>query len=90
MRSSNSSPLSLTRVAAATLAAVVLLSACGKKDQPAQGAPAGGQAVETRGRSRYASARAARSPAAAEIARRKTVSQTKMSPHAANSKPVKL
>jgi len=44
MRSSNSSPLSLTRVAAATLAAVVLLSACGKKDQPAQGAPAGGQA----------------------------------------------
>lgn len=44
MRSSNSSSLSLTRVAAATLAAVVLLSACGKKDAPAQGAPAGGQA----------------------------------------------
>lgn len=43
MRSSNSSSLSLTRVAAATLAAVVLLSACGKKDAPAQGAAAGGQ-----------------------------------------------
>ncbi|MGF6273730.1 membrane fusion protein (multidrug efflux system) [Massilia sp. UYP11] len=44
MRSAHSSSLSLTRVAAATLAAVVLLSACGKKDEPAKaGAPAGQQ-----------------------------------------------
>jgi len=36
--------MSLTRVAAATMAAVVLLSACGKKDEPAKaGAPAGQQ-----------------------------------------------
>ncbi|WP_229410135.1 efflux RND transporter periplasmic adaptor subunit [Massilia timonae] len=36
--------MSLTRVAAATMAAVVLLSACGKKDDPAKaGAPAGQQ-----------------------------------------------
>jgi len=44
MRSANSSSLSLTRVAAATMAAVVLLSACGKKDESAKaGAPAGQQ-----------------------------------------------
>ncbi|WP_273027743.1 efflux RND transporter periplasmic adaptor subunit [Massilia timonae] len=44
MRSANSSSMSLTRVAAATMAAVVLLSACGKKDDPAKaGAPAGQQ-----------------------------------------------
>lgn len=44
MRSANSSSMSLTRVAAATMAAVVLLSACGKKDEaPKAGAPAGQQ-----------------------------------------------
>ena len=42
MRSHHSS-LSLTRIAAATLVAVTLLSACGKKDAPAAGgAPGGG------------------------------------------------
>jgi len=41
MRSDHSS-LSLTRIAAATLVAVTLLSACGKKDAPAAGAPGGG------------------------------------------------
>ncbi|WP_137171688.1 efflux RND transporter periplasmic adaptor subunit [Massilia sp. HP4] len=42
MRSANSSSMSLTRVAAATMAALVLLSACGKKDAaPAGGAPGG-------------------------------------------------
>lgn len=44
MRPANSSSPSLTRVAAATMAALVLLSACGKKDDPAKaGAPAGQQ-----------------------------------------------
>lgn len=44
MRPAKSSSMSLTRVAAATMAAVVLLSACGKKDEPAKsGAPAGQQ-----------------------------------------------
>ncbi|MCD2515721.1 efflux RND transporter periplasmic adaptor subunit [Massilia sp. G4R7] len=41
MRSDHSS-LSLTRIAAATVVAVTLLSACGKKDAPAAGAPGGG------------------------------------------------
>lgn len=42
MRSANSSSLSMTRVAAATLAALVLLSACGKKDAaPGAGGPGG-------------------------------------------------
>lgn len=41
MRSANSSSMSLTRVAAATMAAVVLLSACGKKEEKPAGA--GGQ-----------------------------------------------
>ena len=45
MRPANSSFPSLTRVAAATMAALVLLSACGKKDDTAKGgAPAGQQA----------------------------------------------
>lgn len=43
MRPANSSSPSLTRVAAATVAALVLLSACGKKDDPKAGAPAGQQ-----------------------------------------------
>ena len=44
MRPANSSFPSLTRVAAATMAALVLLSACGKKDEAAKGgAPAGQQ-----------------------------------------------
>lgn len=43
MRSANSSSMSLTRVAAATMAALVLLSACGKKDEAPAGAPPGGQ-----------------------------------------------
>lgn len=43
MRSANSSSPSLTRVAAATLAALVLLSACGKKDQAPAGAAPGGK-----------------------------------------------
>jgi len=44
MRPANSSFPSLTKVAAATIAALVLLSACGKKDEPAKGgAPAGQQ-----------------------------------------------
>ncbi|WP_312519266.1 efflux RND transporter periplasmic adaptor subunit [Massilia sp.] len=44
MRPANSSSPSLTRVAAATMAALVLLSACGKKDEAAKGgAPAGQQ-----------------------------------------------
>lgn len=43
MRSANSSSPSLTRVAAATLAALVLLTACGKKDQAPAGAAPGGQ-----------------------------------------------
>ncbi|MBD8528877.1 MULTISPECIES: efflux RND transporter periplasmic adaptor subunit [unclassified Massilia] len=42
MRSAHSSPLSLTRIAACTLMAVTLLSACGKKDA-AQAPGAGGQ-----------------------------------------------
>ena len=41
MRSDHSS-ISLTRIAAATLVAVTLLSACGKKDAPAAGGPGGG------------------------------------------------
>ena len=43
MRSANSSSLSMTRVATATLAALVLLSACGKKDAatPGAGGPGG-------------------------------------------------
>ena len=45
MRPANSSSPSLTRVAAATMVALVLLSACGKKDDQAKaGAPAGQQA----------------------------------------------
>jgi len=40
MRSHHSS-LSMTRIAAATLVAVTLLSACGKKDAPAAGGPGG-------------------------------------------------
>jgi len=43
MRSANSSSMSLTRVAAATMVAVVLLSACGKKDAAPAGAAPGGQ-----------------------------------------------
>lgn len=42
MRSANSSNLSLTRVAVATLAALTLLSACGKKDAAAVPAAGGG------------------------------------------------
>ena len=42
MRSANSSSMSLTRVAAATMAALVLLSACGKKDAAPAGAAPGG------------------------------------------------
>ena len=41
MRSAHSSPLTLTRIAACTLMAVTLLSACGKKDD-AQAAPGAG------------------------------------------------
>ena len=41
MRSAHSSPLSLTRIAACTLMAVTLLSACGKKDDAAAAAGAG-------------------------------------------------
>ncbi|MEW6763488.1 MAG: efflux RND transporter periplasmic adaptor subunit [Pseudomonadota bacterium] len=41
MRSDHSS-ISLTQIAAATLVAVTLLSACGKKDAPAAGGPGGG------------------------------------------------
>ena len=43
MRPAQSSSPSLTRVAVATMAALVLLSACGKKDAAPAGAPAGGQ-----------------------------------------------
>jgi membrane fusion protein (multidrug efflux system) len=43
MRSAHSSTLSLTRVAASTLMAVALLSACGKKDAAQAGPGAGGQ-----------------------------------------------
>ncbi|WP_313704316.1 efflux RND transporter periplasmic adaptor subunit [Massilia sp.] len=43
MRSAHSSPLSLTRIAACTLMAVTLLSACGKKDAAQAGPGAGGQ-----------------------------------------------
>jgi membrane fusion protein, multidrug efflux system len=44
MRSANSSHLKLTRIAVTTLAALTLLSACGKKDAAAPGAgPAGGK-----------------------------------------------
>ena len=43
MRPAQSSSPSLTRVAAATLAALVLLSACGKKDAAPAGAAPGGQ-----------------------------------------------
>jgi len=43
MRPAQSSSPSLTRVAAATLAALVLLSACGKKDEAPAGAAPGGQ-----------------------------------------------
>ena len=43
MRPAHSSSPSLTRVAAATLAALVLLSACGKKDEAPAGAAPGGQ-----------------------------------------------
>jgi membrane fusion protein (multidrug efflux system) len=43
MRPAHSSSPSLTRVAAATLAALVLLSACGKKDDAPAGAAPGGQ-----------------------------------------------
>jgi len=43
MRSANSSSMSLTRVAAATMAALVLLSACGKKDAAPAGAAPGGK-----------------------------------------------
>jgi len=41
MRSAHSSPLSLTRIAACTLMAVALLSACGKKDAAQAGPGAG-------------------------------------------------
>jgi membrane fusion protein (multidrug efflux system) len=41
MRSAHSSPLSLTRIAACTLMAVTLLSACGKKDAAQAGPGAG-------------------------------------------------
>ncbi|MGJ9418125.1 efflux RND transporter periplasmic adaptor subunit [Massilia sp. CMS3.1] len=41
MRSAHSSPLSLTRIAACTLMAVALLSACGKKDDAQAAAGAG-------------------------------------------------
>ncbi|THC39998.1 efflux RND transporter periplasmic adaptor subunit [Massilia sp. Mn16-1_5] len=43
MRSAHSSHLSLTRIAACTLMAVTLLSACGKKDAAQAGPGAGGQ-----------------------------------------------
>ncbi|QNB00929.1 efflux RND transporter periplasmic adaptor subunit [Massilia sp. Se16.2.3] len=43
MRSAHSSHLSLTRIAATTLMAVALLSACGKKDAAQAGPGAGGQ-----------------------------------------------
>ena len=43
MRPAQSSSPSLTRVAVATMAALVLLSACGKKDAAPAGAAAGGQ-----------------------------------------------
>ncbi|MFC5479735.1 efflux RND transporter periplasmic adaptor subunit [Massilia suwonensis] len=43
MRSAHSSTLSLTRIAACTLMAVTLLSACGKKDAAQAGPGAGGQ-----------------------------------------------
>jgi len=43
MRPAQSSSPTLTRVAAATLAALVLLSACGKKDEAPAGAAPGGQ-----------------------------------------------
>ena len=43
MRSAHSSTLSLTRIAASTLMAVALLSACGKKDAAQAGPGAGGQ-----------------------------------------------
>jgi membrane fusion protein (multidrug efflux system) len=43
MRSAHSSPLSLTRIAACTLMAVTMLSACGKKDAAQAGPAAGGQ-----------------------------------------------
>ncbi|MGZ5202157.1 MAG: efflux RND transporter periplasmic adaptor subunit [Telluria sp.] len=43
MRSANSSQLKLTRIAVTTLAALALLSACGKKDAAAPGAAAGGK-----------------------------------------------
>ena len=43
MRSAHSSPLSLTRIAASTLMAVALLSACGKKDEAKAGPGAGGK-----------------------------------------------
>lgn len=43
MRSANSSSLSMTRIAAGTLAALVLLSACGKKDEAGPGAGPGGK-----------------------------------------------
>jgi len=48
--------MSLTRVAAATMAAVVLLSACGKKDDPAK---AGAGLYVRRGKSGYAKLTAA-------------------------------
>ena len=41
MRSAHSSSLSLTRIAASTLVAVALLSACGHKDAAQAGAPGG-------------------------------------------------
>ena len=43
MRSAHSSPLSLTRIAACTLMAVTLLSACGNKDAAQAGPGAGGK-----------------------------------------------
>jgi membrane fusion protein (multidrug efflux system) len=43
MRSANSSSLSLTRIAACTLATLALLSACGQKNAAAPGAGAGGK-----------------------------------------------
>jgi membrane fusion protein, multidrug efflux system len=43
MRSANSSQLKLTRIAVTTLAALALLSACGKKDAAAPGPAAGGK-----------------------------------------------
>jgi membrane fusion protein (multidrug efflux system) len=43
MRSANSSPLSLTRIAACTLTALALMTGCGSKDAAAPAGPGGGK-----------------------------------------------